>query len=303
MGQISTKNCFHDSFCIKLKEKKSKTHPRRRTMSVSVPNEDGARISRTAPHRKPVKFFYFDATTLVEALERGRKLSGDGHCVGWRSSPSEYSWLIYSEFREKAINFGSGLINIGADLGQLSKVGIYGKNSVEWVIAMYGCLYYSTPIVPLYDTLGPDASSYMINHGKIQYIVCDDEKKVKILLDKKDDTPSLEAIICTAELSDEVKLLGEEKHVSIHSFESVLDLGKKNPYPIKKPHPEDMVELCYTSGTTGNPKGVILTHENWMAAAGGLLSEMGSLAFTKSDVSISYLPLAHSFEQIVQVSS
>ena len=80
--------------------------------------------------------------------------------------------------------------------------------------------------------------------------------------------------------------------------------GAAFPVSPVAPAPGDVATVCYTSGTTGTPKGAVLTHANLVAGAAGVMKTFeGVLAITHEDVHVSYLPLAHMFERIVQVRS
>lgn len=81
-----------------------------------------------------------------------------------------YQWIPYNEVLEKAENLAAGFLAKGLQPGQNTYVGIYSANRPEWIIAEQACYVYSNVIVPLYDTLGPDACSYIINHGKEIFI-------------------------------------------------------------------------------------------------------------------------------------
>ncbi|XP_008402069.1 long-chain-fatty-acid--CoA ligase 5-like, partial [Poecilia reticulata] len=94
---------------------------------------------------------------------------------------------------------------------------------------------------------------------------------------------------------------GKKCGVDIVSMEDLEALGKNNLQKPVLPKPEDLSVVCFTSGTTGNPKGAMLTHENVVADAAGVLKTFeSSLVPTPEDVTISFLPLAHMFERIVQ---
>jgi long-chain acyl-CoA synthetase len=87
--------------------------------------------------------------------------------LGWREGPTdEYQWLNYQESLLRAQNFGSGLVALGLRPGPETLVGIYCQNCPEWVLSEYGLYSFSMVIVPLYDTLGPDACRYIINQSK-----------------------------------------------------------------------------------------------------------------------------------------
>lgn len=90
-----------------------------------------------------------------------------------------------------------------------------------------------------------------------------------------------------------------ERGVQITTMRDVERLGESNLYPHNPPQSNDLTTVCYTSGTTGNPKGVMLTHANFCAALAG--ANASGVEIYPSDVHLSYLPLAHVFERLVQL--
>jgi long-chain acyl-CoA synthetase len=87
--------------------------------------------------------------------------------LGWRETPTKpYQWVHYNEALLRAKNFGSGLVALGLEANPNTFVGIYSQNCPEWVLTEQGAYCYSMVIVPLYDTLGPDACAYIIKQGR-----------------------------------------------------------------------------------------------------------------------------------------
>ncbi|KAF8782237.1 Long-chain-fatty-acid--CoA ligase 5 like protein [Argiope bruennichi] len=269
--------------------------------SVEIPNSNGARKSKLATNGDTIRFAYENLETTWDAVENGHKISKNGRCFGWRSSKSSYSWITYDEFIKRAENFGSGLVKIGLKPGQSSNVGIYAQNCVEWVVAQFGIWSQSAILIPLYDTLGPDASIFMIHQAEIEVAICDQEQKVRNLIDRRDELPSLKYIVTIHVGSEELMNFAKEKGIQIYSFNEIEVIGEKFPAALLPPQTSDTAIICYTSGTTGDPKGVILTHKNLMSACTNVHLMMGNTAQTKDDSVISYLPLAHIFGQLVQL--
>lgn len=109
----------------------------------------------------------------------------NGKCLGWHEGPTKpYQWLHYNETLLRARNFGSGLVAMGLAPAATTYVGIYSQNCPEWILVEQGAYCYSMVIVPLYDTLGPDACAFIINQGNAYVVVatCDsfkyDQQKV-----------------------------------------------------------------------------------------------------------------------------
>lgn len=96
----------------------------------------------------------------------------NGPCLGWRETPtSQYTWLNYNETLLRARNFGSGLVGLGLNPGPETLIGVYAQNCPEWILTEQGAYCYGMVIVPLYDTLGPEACAFIIKQGKYIAII------------------------------------------------------------------------------------------------------------------------------------
>lgn len=95
-----------------------------------------------------------------------------------------------------------------------------------------------------------------------------------------------------------LKQWGLSLDIKVFSFSEVLEVGKMNPRPFTPPNAEDIFCLSYTSGTTGVPKGAILTHRNMISTVRAAATQVEMI---DNDIHISYLPLAHIFERMVML--
>ncbi|XP_059168578.1 long-chain-fatty-acid--CoA ligase 1-like isoform X2 [Physella acuta] len=264
---------------------------------------DGARISRLCPDNKLVSVYQEDVTTLYEGFQKGVRSSGDKPCLGWKPSPDKpYQWLTYNEVNERVTAFGSGLVSLGLKPQNETRVGIYSQNRPEYTIADQGFFRHSICGVPLYDTLGEEACNFIINQAELSTIICDNNAKVTALLDRRKKFPVLTRIILMEKITEENKTRAAHDGVHLIQFEDVEKLGRENPVEAKPPKPSDLCMVCYTSGTTGTPKGAMLSHANMIACISGalLFLEKCGIILNHEDSLISYLPLAHSYERIIE---
>ncbi|KAL0365461.1 UNVERIFIED_CONTAM: Long chain acyl-CoA synthetase 2 [Sesamum angustifolium] len=153
-----------------------------------------------------------------------------------------YTWLTYQQVYDATLKIGSAIRRRGVNPGD--KCGIYGANCPEWIMAMEACIGQSITYVPLYDTLGANAVEFIINHAEVS-IAFVQENKLLPVPDKQKETAEELGVACFS--WEEFALLG--------------DLDENLP-PKKK---TDTCTIMYTSGTTGEPKGVILTSAAFMA--------------------------------------
>ncbi|XP_054144260.1 long-chain-fatty-acid--CoA ligase 6 isoform X2 [Melozone crissalis] len=274
-----------------------------RMQSEEVEGLAGARRSVIGDSPQLLTHYYDDARTMYEVFRRGFSISENGPCLGFRKPKQPYQWLSYKEVAERAEALGSGLLQQGCKPSTKQFIGVFAQNRPEWIISELACYTYSMVVVPLYDTLGPGAIRYIVNTADISTVICDKPEKAKILLDhvERKETPCLRSIILMDPFEKELTERGKSCGVRIQTMQEVEDCGRENRHVPVPPRPEDLSIVCFTSGTTGNPKGAMLTHGNVVADFSGFLKVTESQwSPTCEDVHISYLPLAHMFERMVQ---
>lgn len=206
----------------------------------------------------------------------GYHTSKDRPCLGRRSVNAAgqfgpYVWETYREVNQHILNFGSGLMNlINHTLNDPRTrgipIGMWAVNRPEWFITDMACASQSLFTVALYDTLGPDAVEYVVNHSELEIVVCSGDH-IADLLKIREKLPKLRAIISLDSFDDGakvapgtvskgaiVKAWAQEKNVFLTDMATLELNGKKNRRSINLPQPDDLACLMYTSGTTGNPK-------------------------------------------------
>lgn len=210
-------------------------------------------VSKFYKESKDGKFTSYlteDVRTLYETFRRGSYDSNNGPCLGWRDNlSSPYQWMNFNEALLRAKNFGSGLMALGLAPGPDTFVGIYSQNKPEWILFEQGCYCYSLVVVPLYDTLGPDACAFIISHTEIALVVVEDDPKVNLLLDKA--PRCLKQLVAMKPIRPATMARAKNLGIEIYAFDEVEKLGAQRNHPEMPPKPEDICTVCYTSGTTG----------------------------------------------------
>ncbi|KAI9674326.1 MAG: hypothetical protein M1829_003727 [Trizodia sp. TS-e1964] len=255
-------------------------------------------------------------TTAHEVFEATAKRLPNNRALGHRTYDpitkkfsATYEWMDYQTLQKRRRDFGCGIVELHQKAGVTAEkygVGLWCQNRPEWQLTDLACMSQSLFTVSLYDTLGPDATEFIINHATLSCVVSS-LAHIGSLLKLKPRLPSLKLIICLDEIDIE-QLPGQSKAtllnswaqnlgVSIYSLSEVERLGEASKRPLNPPTPSDIATINYTSGTTGNPKGVVLTHKNSVAGAWG--SQL--LTFSSpSDIICSYLPLAHIYQRVCE---
>ncbi|KAI9840781.1 MAG: hypothetical protein M1837_001311 [Sclerophora amabilis] len=223
-----------------------------------------------------------------------------------------YQWQDYQTIQRRKADFGVGLVHLHKEAGvteQKYGVGLWCQNRPEWQITDLACMSQSLFSVSIYDTLGPGTTEYIINHATLKCVVTS-ISHITTLLKIKPRLPTLKFIISLDPLSagelpgqskkDLLESLASDVGVRIYYIGDVEAIGRSNPRPPTPPSPEDIITINYTSGTTGNPKGVVLSHANAVAAAS---TSQCTILHQRADVICSYLPLAHIYERMAEHSA
>ncbi|XP_006882297.1 PREDICTED: long-chain-fatty-acid--CoA ligase 1 isoform X1 [Elephantulus edwardii] len=271
--------------------------------SVEVAGTGGARRSALLDSDEPLVYYYGDVKTLYEGFQRGIQVSNNGPCLGSRKPDQPYEWLSYKEVAELAECVGSALLEKGFKASPDQFVGIFAQNRPEWVIIEQGCFAYSMVVVPLYDTLGTEAITYIINKAELAVVFIDKVEKAKVLIDgvENKSIPSLKIVVLMDSYGSDLVERGKKCGVEIMSMKALQNLGRANKRKPKPPAPEDLAVICFTSGTTGNPKGALITHQNIVCDCSAFVKVTETaITLNASDTHISFLPLAHMYEQLMQ---
>ena len=177
------------------------------------------------------------------------------------------------------------------------RVALMLKNSRDWIVFDQAALGMGLVTVPLYVEDRPDNVAYIINNSNVKVLLVQDTKQWQRLLDLKTELVDLQRIIS-------IEPIHEEDAPSDPRLISRADwvFGSKGELQAKERKPDELASIVYTSGTTGRPKGVMLSHKNIVLDAyGAFLSgeEHPSGYFKHDDQYLSFLPLSHMFERTV----
>ncbi|OII75569.1 long-chain fatty acid ligase [Cryptosporidium ubiquitum] len=282
-------------------------------------NSTEIRRSKETVNSELISNFHEKLENCWEVLLHGKEVSNNGEFMGFRvplenGELSEYRYVKYSYVIRKAKELGSGLLHVeGVEERKfddcnikLKCVALFAKNSLNWSITEHACNAYGISTIPLYDVLGNSGITYILNSTLPKTVFCSVEcckkllpllesiKSVKILIMINNDSKSIQE-----DITEYVK-----ENVTIMDFEELIKIGKSNPREISPGTLDSIHSIHYTSGTTGNPKGAVLTHRAWISCAAGFIYGQLGRKGTKlgpDDRHISYLPLAHIFERIVHV--
>jgi fatty-acyl-CoA synthase len=209
---------------------------------------------------------------LNQFLDRAVSLYGEKEAVF-----SEDRALTYSELNERVNRLSDGLRKLGAGKGD--RIAYLAPNSIEMLEGFYGVFQIGGVMVPLNIRLKPEDYVFILNHSESKVLFVDQDL-YHLILPIKDQLQSVEKIIVHYK-EDSVDEVGYDEWLAQNSPDSFLR---------EELDENDVCSLLYTSGTTGNPKGVMLTHRNNYLHA---LSTMHHLRVSDEDVLLHVLPMFH----------
>ncbi len=229
-------------------------------------------------------------TTITELLWSSIERNGDAKAQSWFEDDAWHS-RTYGEFAQAMQDLAQGLAALGLKKGD--RVCIWSKNSPRWAEVDLACISVGYATVPIYDTLTADQASYIMN---------DCGAKV-LFVQNKEMLDSMEAVRKKLKSIDTIVLMdGTSRKKGVVTYNKLLKDGqahaKSHEGTFEKMKaavkPNDLASLVYTSGTTGDPKGVVLTHNNF---ASNVKSAQKAVEITTEDTFLSFLPLSHVFER------
>ena len=188
----------------------------------------------------------------------------------------------------------TGLNDLGVKRGD--RVAILSENRPEWTMSDFAILCAGAISVPVYPTLLGWQIEYILNDAGTVAVICSDQEQLDKVLEIRSHVPTLNNVIVCDPPSP--------KPAGVLTFKEVVDRGRKREESQgttwfetsrKTPKPADLATLVYTSGTTGNPKGAMLTHGN---ITSNVMAVREYVPFAAGDVALSILPLSHILERM-----
>ncbi|KAI1354669.1 acetyl-CoA synthetase-like protein [Xylaria sp. FL0043] len=215
---------------------------------------------------------------------------------------SPYKYLTYKEYETRALNVGAGLRKLGLEPGD--RIHIFASTSANWLCMSHGSASQSITIATAYDTLGPDAVEYSLTQTEAKAMYTDPhllKTASRPLKNAKDVKYLIYNDSTNMPISDDelAEFKASHPELTILSYSDLVALGAENPVPPVPPKPTDLCCIMYTSGSSGTPKGVPITHEGLVAGVTGLY-EVIAETITSKEVVLAYLPLAHILEMCVE---
>jgi long-chain acyl-CoA synthetase len=233
-------------------------------------------------------------TSMGAVFQNRVQKFGDKTLVLYKNTQGVWEEISWNKLNGMVRDLGLFLINRGIQPGD--KVALFSPNRYEWWVADLAIISVGAVNVPIYATNSPEECRYIIDNSDAKMCFTGTKEHMDKILQVKDKLPNLKEVIIFDDLdkipSDVIGL--KDAYKEGKNFKNKDEFDKK----LKPINIDDVATIIYTSGTTGNPKGVMLTHKNFVSNV-NQLNAVDPEFLSGDHTFLSFLPLAHSLERTV----
>ncbi len=233
--------------------------------------------------------------------------------VGFRFKPTypaagpvgRWKEVTYREFDEECRRISFGLMGLGVK--PKDRVAILANTRIEWAMSDMAILAAGAITVPIYGSSTPADCVYILNHCEVKAVIVENAKQLTKLLEQRAELKFLEQIIVIEPVPANLATANPD----VLDFEGLKAIGSKedalDPSRYEKnllaAQPDDLITICYTSGTTGLPKGVMLTHANMVSVLEDAVKELHSYVLPEQEVFVAFLPFSHVIGKLESIAA
>lgn len=241
--------------------------------------------------------------TIMDIFEEAVIEKGDEECI-FTERYNKWISFTWNQYHKQVINFAKAVISLGVDPYQC--VNIAGFNSPEWLFSCLGAMYACTVSVGVYPTNNAETCFYIAEHSDCGVLVVDSIEQYKKYEPYFPKLKRLKAVVFWGEIRQDLIKSLANPYLEVYSWDEFIAMGKKSNCEqeltkrIQRQKPGNVCNIVYTSGTTGFPKGVLLSYDSLIFIS----EQFPKVSNMKKGLRfVSFLPLSHIAAQIFDIFS
>src|SRR3954470_11196030 len=228
------------------------------------------------------------SSATVRSLGELALAAADRHSGDAMRAPGRQA-ITYAGFGRAIREIAGGLASLGVGVGD--HVGILCGTVPEWPMADFGAFCAGATVVPVYHTSSPEECEYVLSHSSVKVLLLEDAAQAAKIAKVRDQLPELERVVVLAGEAEDAITLADLRARGAAEGDAV---ARERTAAVAS---EDAATIVYTSGTTGPPKGCVLSHANLLYTANAYIDRLGVRG--TASVMFQYLPLAHVLARMV----
>lgn len=221
----------------------------------------------------------------------------------FKNEKGDFESVTFKEMWDNAMSFGAGLLALGSVRGE--KIGFIADDRKEWQQADLGLLSIGAADVPRGCDASPNDLKYILSFTECRTVITENSSVAKKILGIREEVPTLKSFIIFDQPTDEVKKLCAENKIDLYHFDDIIQKGQAfreaNPTrmdeEINKGEWDDIAAIIFTSGTTGVPKGVMLSHGNFITQLDEIFER---IYLNVGEKALCVLPVWHVYMRLVE---
>lgn len=235
----------------------------------------------------PLTYTTLPAENLFLVLKERVERTPDDQLIKFRNQDGKWDSYTATQFFELIQNIGKGLLAYG--IQKNDKIAILSNTRWEWTALDFAALSIGAVIVPIYQTDSSNQVTELLQAAEVKLLFAEDEQQANKVVNRLSEIPSLQDVYIIDDKALDIFIeLG--KHVTDGAYmERVQSI-----------QPDDLATIVYTSGSTGAPKGVEITHYNFCSIIYNGRDCMPAISYAKNGCYLCFLPLAHVFARYMQ---
>ena len=227
--------------------------------------------------------------TLADLLPNSAARHGSDGAFLFKNEAGSWEETSYEKVAAEVQALTLGLKDLGVQRGD--KVAIIGNTRPEWTLFDFAAMSTGATVVPIYQSNSPSECQYVLEHSESRVVIAENEDQLAKIREVRDSLPALENVVI---------MIGEaDDAISMNELRAKGDSGSAEDYKAsyEAVEPDDLCKIVYTSGTTGPPKGCMISHGNYRAMLD--MADSASIV-EEGETSYLFLPLAHVFALLIQ---